>query len=133
MNRSRLHFLTFALLMLKKPYHALAVQIAIERMGAPACFLPPHSHNLNPIEPLFAKLKAFLWSQEVVQTYWTQICSRCSGGLMAVAVSTKRDAGHRLQAMSSTARLSVCHTRRTFASTVTTRLLPSSMKPTCVT
>jgi transposase len=37
-----------------------AVQHAIERAGATLLFLPPYSPDLNPIEQLFAKLKALL-------------------------------------------------------------------------
>jgi transposase len=36
------------------------VQAAIERVGARLRFLPPYSPDFNPIEQLFAKLKAFL-------------------------------------------------------------------------
>jgi transposase len=37
-----------------------AVRRAIERAGATLLFLPPYSPDLNPIEQLFAKLKALL-------------------------------------------------------------------------
>jgi transposase len=37
-----------------------AVREAIEAAGASICFLPPYSPDLNPIELLFAKLKALL-------------------------------------------------------------------------
>jgi transposase len=37
-----------------------AVQTAIEHAGARIRFLPPYSPDFNPIEQVFAKLKAFL-------------------------------------------------------------------------
>lgn len=37
-----------------------AARAAIERAGATLRFLPPYSPDLNPIEQVFAKLKAFL-------------------------------------------------------------------------
>ena len=37
-----------------------AVREAIEAAGASICFLPPYSPDLNPIELMFAKLKALL-------------------------------------------------------------------------
>jgi transposase len=37
-----------------------AVRAAIETVGAHLRFLPPYSHDFNPIELAFAKLKAFL-------------------------------------------------------------------------
>ena len=43
------------------PAHkAPAVRTAIERAGATLRFLPPYSPDFNPIEQVFAKLKAFL-------------------------------------------------------------------------
>ena len=36
------------------------VRLAIERVGASVRFLPPYSPDFNPIEQVFAKLKAFL-------------------------------------------------------------------------
>ena len=37
-----------------------AARAAIEACGAELMLLPPYSHDLNPIEQLFAKLKALL-------------------------------------------------------------------------
>ena len=37
-----------------------AVRAAIEHVGAKLLFLPPYSPDLNPIEQVFAKLKALL-------------------------------------------------------------------------
>jgi transposase len=43
------------------PAHKVAgVQAAIHAVGASLLFLPPYSPDLNPIEQLFAKLKALL-------------------------------------------------------------------------
>ena len=36
------------------------VRQAIERVGASVLYLPPYSPDLNPIEQLFAKIKAIL-------------------------------------------------------------------------
>jgi transposase len=36
------------------------IRLAIERVGAHLRFLPPYSPDFNPIEQVFAKLKAFL-------------------------------------------------------------------------
>ena len=37
-----------------------AVRAAVETVGAPRCFLPKYSPDLNPIELCFAKLKTIL-------------------------------------------------------------------------
>ncbi len=51
------------------------VQDAIEATGAKLVFLPPYSPDLNPIEKLFAKLKALLRkaSKRTVDALWTEI------------------------------------------------------------
>ena len=51
------------------------VQQAIEKMGATLCFLPPYSPDLNPIEKLFAKLKALLKkaAHRTVDALWHEI------------------------------------------------------------
>ena len=36
------------------------IEEAIKQRGATACYLPPYSPDLNPIEQFFAKLKAFI-------------------------------------------------------------------------
>ena len=41
-------------------HKSAAVRAAIERVGATLRFLPPYSPDLNPIEQVFAKLKALL-------------------------------------------------------------------------
>ncbi len=46
--------------------HKLAgVRRAIEAAGAQRRFLPPCSPDLNPIEEVFAKLKAVLWAKAI--------------------------------------------------------------------
>jgi transposase len=53
------------------------VEQAIEARGARAVFLPAYSPDLNPIEQLFAKLKAFLRKMKArtVETLWRAIAS----------------------------------------------------------
>jgi transposase len=41
-------------------HKVVGVRLAIAAAGASVLFLPPYSPDLNPIEPLFAKLKALL-------------------------------------------------------------------------
>jgi transposase len=51
------------------------VREAIEAVGATICYLPPYSPDLNPIEKLFAKLKALLQraATRTVDALWNQI------------------------------------------------------------
>jgi transposase len=51
------------------------VREAIEATGASLRYLPPYSPDLNPIEKLFAKLKALLRkaAKRTVDALWTQI------------------------------------------------------------
>jgi transposase len=51
------------------------VREAIEAAGAIALYLPPYSPDLNPIEQLFAKLKALLRkaAQRTLETLWAAI------------------------------------------------------------
>ena len=51
------------------------VEEAIEAAGATIRFLPPYSPDLNPIEKLFAKLKALLKkaAARTVDALWTEI------------------------------------------------------------
>lgn len=51
------------------------VSEAIETVGARLIYLPPYSPDLNPIEQLFAKLKALLRkaATRTVDALWTQI------------------------------------------------------------
>lgn len=52
-----------------------AVRTAIERAGATLRFLPPYSPDLNPIEQVFAKLKAFLRqaAERTVEATWRRV------------------------------------------------------------
>ena len=52
-----------------------AVRAAIERVGATLRFLPPYSPDLNPIEQVFAKLKALLRhaAERRVEATWRRI------------------------------------------------------------
>ena len=51
------------------------VREAIEAVGATICYLPPYSPDLNPIEKLFAKLKALLRraATRTADALWDQI------------------------------------------------------------
>ena len=51
------------------------VREAIEATGATLRFLPPYSPDLNPIEQMFAKLKALLRkaAKRTVESLWTEI------------------------------------------------------------
>ncbi len=58
------------------PAHKVSgVRDAIERVGARLLYLPPYSPDFNPIEQLFAKLKALLRSAEArtVTDLWATI------------------------------------------------------------
>ena len=47
-------------------HHVDKVVTTIQRTGALLRFLPPYSPDYNPIEELFAKVKAFLKASEFV-------------------------------------------------------------------
>jgi transposase len=51
------------------------VREAIEAVGAQVCYLPPYSPDFNPIEQLFAKLKALLRkaAERSIDALWTRI------------------------------------------------------------
>jgi transposase len=51
------------------------VQQALARVGASICYLPPYSPDLNPIEKLFAKLKAMLRkaSRRTIEALWDKL------------------------------------------------------------
>jgi transposase len=51
------------------------VKQAIEAVGATLCYLPPYSPDFNPIEKLFAKLKALLRKAALraVEALWTKL------------------------------------------------------------
>ena len=54
-----------------------AVRAAIRRAGARLLFLPPYSPDLNPIEPVFAKLKHLLRkaAEQTHEQTWRRIAS----------------------------------------------------------
>ena len=58
-----------------KPHKAAGVREAIEAAGATLRYLPPYSPDLNPIELLFAKLKALLRkaAEREIEALWTRI------------------------------------------------------------
>ena len=51
------------------------MRTAIEQAGATLRFLPPYSPDLNPIEQVFAKLKAFLRhaAERTVEATWRRV------------------------------------------------------------
>ncbi len=53
------------------------VREAIEAVGARLLYLPPYSPDLNPIEQVFAKLKALLrkFKERTVDALWNRIGS----------------------------------------------------------
>jgi transposase len=74
-NQAFLHFVRHALVpALKhgdlvvwdnlKAHYANGVREAIEAVGAHVVFLPPYSPELNPIEPMWSKLKSLLRREE---------------------------------------------------------------------
>ncbi len=58
-----------------KPHKVAGVREAIEAAGAALRYLPPYSPDLNPIELLFAKLKALLRkaAEREIEALWTRI------------------------------------------------------------
>ena len=58
-----------------KPHKAAGVREAIEAVGAKLRYLPSYSPDLNPIELLFAKLKALLRkaAERNIDALWTRI------------------------------------------------------------
>ena len=58
-----------------KPHKAAGVREAIEAAGAKLLYLPPYSPDFNPIELLFAKLKALLRkaAERSIEALWTRI------------------------------------------------------------
>jgi transposase len=58
-----------------KPHKVAGVREAIEAAGATLRYLPPYSPDLNPIELLFAKLKALLRkaAERDIEALWTRI------------------------------------------------------------
>ena len=58
-----------------KPHKTAGVGEAIEAAGAKLLYLPPYSPDLNPIELLFAKLKALLrkYAEPAIEALWKRI------------------------------------------------------------
>jgi transposase len=58
-----------------KPHKTAGVREAIEAAGAKLLYLPPYSPDLNPIELLFAKLKALLrkYAERAIEALWKRI------------------------------------------------------------
>jgi transposase len=58
-----------------KPHKVAGVREAIEAAGATLRYLPPYSPDLNPIELLFAKLKALLRkaAERSIEALWDRI------------------------------------------------------------
>ena len=58
-----------------KPHKVAGVREAIEAAGATLRYLPPYSPDLNPIELLFAKLKALLRkaAEREIEALWSRI------------------------------------------------------------
>jgi transposase len=58
-----------------KPHKVCGVREAIEAVGASVRYLPPYSPDLNPIEQLFAKLKALLRkaAERSIEALWKRI------------------------------------------------------------
>lgn len=56
-------------------HKSVAIRVAIETAGAELRFLPPYSPDLNPIEQVFAKLKALLRkaAERTVEGLWNRI------------------------------------------------------------
>jgi transposase len=58
-----------------KPHKVAGVREAIQAAGATLRYLPPYSPDLNPIELLFAKLKALLRkaAERSIEALWDRI------------------------------------------------------------
>jgi transposase len=58
-----------------RPHKVAGVREAIEEAGATLRYLPPYSPDLNPIELLFAKLKALLRkaAEREIAALWDRI------------------------------------------------------------
>jgi transposase len=54
-------------------HKAPGIRVAIEAAGATLCYLPQYSPDLNPIEMLFSKLKAFL--RKLAERTIPRLCS----------------------------------------------------------
>ena len=72
------------------------VREAIEATGARLLYLPPYSPDFNPIEQLFAKLKALLRkaAERSVEGLWTRIAALLSAFTPDECANYFRNAGY---------------------------------------
>lgn len=72
------------------------VRQAIEAAGAMLLYLPPYSPDFNPIEQLFAKLKALLRkaAERSVNALWTRIATLLDAFTSAECANYFRNAGY---------------------------------------
>lgn len=72
------------------------VREAIEAAGATLCYLPPYSPDFNPIEQLFAKLKALLRkaAERSVERLWHRIGALLSAFTAEECTNYFRNAGY---------------------------------------
>jgi transposase len=73
-----------------------AIRRAIRAAGAKLIFLPPYSPDLNPIEQVFAKLKALLRkaAERTVEAKWRRIGSLLDGVTPQECANYLRNAGY---------------------------------------
>ena len=79
-----------------KSHHAKAVKDLLDSSGVRYIYLPPYSPDLNPIEKLWSKVKAFLLKfkvrtldtlpNAVQHSFQTVSPSDCSGGAVPAAI-----------------------------------------------
>jgi transposase len=72
------------------------VREAIEAAGATLLYLPPYSPDFNPIEQLFAKLKALLRKacERTVEGLWSRIAGLLTAFPPSECASYFRNAGY---------------------------------------
>jgi transposase len=77
-------------------HKVLGVREAIEAAGATLCYLPPYSPDFNPIEQLFAKLKALLRkaAERSVERLWHRIGALLSAFTAEECTNYFRNAGY---------------------------------------
>ena len=79
-----------------KSHHAKAVKDLLDSSGVRYIYLPPYSPDLNPIEKLWSKVKAFLRKfkartldalpNAIQHAFQTVLPSGCSGGAVLAAI-----------------------------------------------
>jgi transposase len=72
------------------------VREAIEAAGAKLLYLPPYSPDFNPIEQLFAKLKALLRkaAERSVESLWNRIAALLNAFSHSECTNYFRNAGY---------------------------------------